>query len=401
MLVASVIVIAIILFLVLNRFFNITYIGFGAIWKIFFVCLVISTGIVSGVSSLFNSEKEPTVEEVLTSVQELIEDELIDLQAIQNAVDTDTLTRSMNEVYQEMEDRKSNIVIVYQFNVAGNTKVNLENKKIATKVNQLDDLYTTYLNQYNQFIQSIEGKEDSSVSSSDTNSVSNQEDGVNGILGQMNSNVMSVNQELEKQLDNYSKRMIRQEDLLEFSKENEVYFNDVASYRSQLNINMVELSNYWTLLDALDKYEDLIDYLEFYLNENEIERDLDTISSRAGLRLRRFILDTQYVQHDLQAVDLNEPEEEIALINKGKNTITDETLAEVVGIYLEFLMNMASLDIETFDVYGETERPYMISLINQLKQLVEKYEEVSGGITGYGRMRLNQMYQEYDFLSDY
>ena len=60
---------------------------------------------------------------------------------------------------------------------------------------------------------------------------------------------------------------------------------------------MVELSNYWILLDALDKYEDLVDYLELYLNENEIEieRDLDTISTRAGLRLRRFLLDAEYI----------------------------------------------------------------------------------------------------------
>ena len=64
-------------------------------------------------------------------------------------------------------------------------------------------------------------------------------------------------------------------------------------------------------------------------------------------------------------------------------------------------MNMVSLDVETFDVYGEKERPYIISLFNQLTQLVEKYEEVSGGITGYGRIRLNQMYEQYYFLSDY
>lgn len=401
MLETSAVVIAIILFLVINKFFRITYIGFGAIWKVFFVCLFISAGIVSGFLSLFHSQKEPTIKERLESVQIFIEDELAELKDIQKAVDTNMLSKSIGEICKEMEDRKNNIVLIYQFDVKTNYKIDLSDKKIATKVDQIDELYFTYMDEYDRFIKSLEGKEESEVNSSANNSVNTQEDGVNGILAQMHSNVTNVNKELEKQLDEYLKRTIRQDDLRSFLAEYESYFTEISSYRSQLNINMVELANYWTLLDSLDIYEDLVEQLEFYLNENEIERDLDTISTRAGLRLRRFLLDAEYIDHDLKEVILNEPEEEIALINERKNMITDETLGEVVEIYLDFLMKMTTLEVETFDIYGEEERAYIVELFNQVTQLVEKYEEVSGGIIGYGRKRLNAVYEDYYFLLDY
>ena len=267
MLEASVVVIAIVLFLVINKFFRITYIGFGAIWKVFFVCLFISTGIVSGFLSLFHSEKELTVEEVLDSVQVLIEEGLVDLEDIQYAVDTDSLTGNINEIYQDLEDQKNKVVMAYQFEVEANHKVDLSNKKIATKVNQIEELYTSYMDEYNRLIQSMEDK------------ANHQEEEVNSILGQMYSTITTVNQELDKQLMEYSKRSIRKSSLVEFTEDYESSFTEVSSYRSQLSENMNVLSNYEKCLTALDTYDELMEQLQFYLNEDEIERDLDSLST--------------------------------------------------------------------------------------------------------------------------
>lgn len=389
MLGASVVVIAIVLFLVINKFFRITYIGFGAIWKVFFVCLFISTGIVSGISGLFHSEKEPTVEEVLASVQVLIEDELIDLQDIQYAVDTDTLTRSMNEIYQEMEDRKSNIVIAYQFNVAGNTKVNLENKKIATKVNQLDELYTTYLDEYNRLIQSMEDK------------VNNQVAEVDSILGQMYLTTTKLNDELEKQLTDYSKRSTRKNSLVEFTEDYESYFTEVSSYRSKLSENMEVLSNYENCLTALDTYDELMDQLQFYLNEDEIERDLDSLSTQAAIKIRTFLKGVNNEQLELREEIVNQSREEIELINEVKDTITDEVLAEAVNLYLDYLTRMSVIDAENFYIYDADQKQYLRDMANQVKQLVEMYEAISGEKDGTGRWEIGNTYGENQFLSSY
>lgn len=385
----SVFIIAIIIFIGVNRIFKITYIGFGAIWKVFFVCLFISTGIVSGFLSLFHSEKEPTVEEVLASVQALIEDGLVDLEDIQYAVDTDSLTGNINEIYQDLEDRKNKIVMAYQFEVESNHKVDLSNKKIATKVNQIEELYTSYMDEYNGLIQSMEDK------------ANDQEEEVNSILGQMYSTTTTVNQELDKQLMEYSKRSIRKNSLIEFTEDYESSFTEVSSYRSQLSENMNVLSNYEKCLTALDTYDELMEQLQFYLNEDEIERDLDSLSTQAVIKIRTFLEGVNNEQLELREAVVNQSREEIELINERKESITDEVLVEAVNLYLDFLTKMAAIDAETFYIYDAEQRQYIVDRYNQAKQLVEMYEEVSGNSEGNGRREIGLTYGENPFLANY
>lgn len=343
------------MFLVVNRFFHITYIGFSAIWKVFFVCLVISTGIVGGISSVFDDEKQPTV----------------------------------NEIYQEMEDRKSIILIVYQFNITGNTKVDLGNKKIATKVRKLDELYNTYIDEYDYLIQSME------------NEVNNQVAEADSILGQMYLTTTKLNDELEKQLTDYSKRSTRKNSLVEFTEDYESYFTEVSSYRSKLSENMEVLSNYENCLTALDTYDELMEQLQFYLNEDEIERDLDSLSTQAAIKIRTFLKGVNNEQLELREEIVNQSREEIELINEVKDTITDEVLAEAVNLYLDYLTRMSAIDAENFYIYDADQKQYLRDMANQVKQLVEMYEAISGEEDGTGRLEIGNTYGENQFLSSY
>lgn len=221
------------------------------------------------------------------------------------------------------------------------------------------------------------------------------------ILGQMYSNLSKVNQKLSVELTNYLERTIRKDDLIDFVKSYEPHFTEVSTYESKLNENMSILSNYEKCVTAVEEYNELIEQLQSYIEEDEVERDLDSLSTAAAIKVRTFLEGVNYERPEVREEVVNQSREEIDIINEIKGNITDEVLVEAVNLYLDFLTQMAAIDAETFYIYDAEQRQYIVDRFYEAKRLVEMYEELSRNEYSDGRQEITATYNYNPFLSNY
>ena len=182
-------IIAIILFLIFNKLFNFIYIGFGAIWKVFFVCLIVSGGIVSGVISLFDHEKEPTIKERIKNAYTVIEEKYEDLLEIQTNLENSQLDLT----YNEMHNMQSNVVGLYS-GVLMYRPGESEDKKIVQSFEELTSLYDNYKALQRDIEDQIE-KIGSTVQS--------EESMVSDIISQMSSTLDTLTYRIDEMLKLY------------------------------------------------------------------------------------------------------------------------------------------------------------------------------------------------------
>lgn len=402
MLYGSVFVIAILLFLVVNRFFHITYIGFGAIWKVFFGCLIVSGGIISGVTSLFDHEKEPSMKERINNAYTVIEEKYEELLDIQTNLEASQLDLT----YNEMDNMQSNVVGLYS-GVLMYRPGESEDKKIVQSFEELTSLYNNYMALHREIVDQIEilGSK-----------VQSEESMVSDIISQMSSTLDTLTYRIDEMLNLYKYGSITIEELAAYAEDNKETFEEANSYKELLESN----ENLKRLYDYGECYRLSQVYIRVYsLLKETIKADTSENADEIANVSEDVIVQLEYIP-SLAGQDLGdvlyaflEQEyarlEEILSLIKNDRVLTataivekenDPIILETTNLYLELIQAMLLPDYDAFSLNDQSNQEYVVDLLNQANDVIEIYEKYSHDLYGTGRNNLNSIYDLYPFLLD-
>lgn len=396
-------IIAIILFLIFNKLFNFIYIGFGAIWKVFFVCLIVSGGIVSGVMSLFDHEKEPTMTERIKNAYTVIEEKYEDLLEIQTNLETSQLDLT----YNEMHNMQSNVVGLYS-GVLMYRPGESEDKKIVQSFEKLTSLYDNYMALHREIVDQIE------ILGS---TVQSEESMVSDIISQMSSTLDTLTYRIDEMLKLYKYGSITIEELVAYAEDNKEIFEEANGYKELLESN----ENLQRLYDYGECYRLSKVYISFYsLLKETIKADTSENADQIANVSEDVIVQLEYVS-SLAGQDLGDVlyafleqeydrlEEILSLIKNDRlltataivEKETDPIILEATNLYLELIHAMLLPDYDVFSLNDQSNQKYVADLLNQANDVIEIYEKYSHDLYGTGRDNLDWIYDLYPFLLDY
>lgn len=403
MLYGSVFVIAILLFLVINRWIHITYMGFGAVWKVFFICLIISGGIVSGVMSLFDHKKEPTLQEQIKNAYNVIEEKYEDLLEIQTNLETSQLDLT----YNEMHNMQGNVVGAYS-GVFMHRPEDSEDKTIVQSFEELTSLYDSYMALHREIVDQMETL---------SYTVQSEESEVIDIMNQMSSTLDTLTYSIDKMLQSYKNGSITIGELSAYAEDNKEIFEEANGYKELLesNENLKRLYNYsecyrlsqiyirgYSLLKETIKADTSENADELESVSADVIVQLEYISSLAGQDLGDVLY--AFLEQEYDKL------EEILLLIKNDRLLTataiveketDPIILEATNLYLELIHAMLLPDYHVFSLNDQSNRKYVADLLNQANDVIEIYEKYSHDLYGTGRDNLYWIYDLYPFLSDY
>lgn len=403
MLYGIIFIIAIALFLILNKLFNFIHIGFGAIWKVFFVCLIVSGGIVSGVMSLFDHEKEPTMKERIKNAYTVIEEKYEELLEIQ----TNLETRQLDLTYNEMHNMQSNVVGLYS-GVFMYRPEESEDKKIVQSFEELTSLYDNYMALHREIVDQIE------ILGS---TVQSEESIVNDIISQMSSTLDTLTYRIDEMLKLYKYGSITIEELVAYAEDNKEIFEEANGYKELLESN----ENLQRLYDYGECYRLSKVYISFYsLLKETIKADTSENADQIANVSEDVIVQLEYVS-SLAGQDLGDVlyafleqeydrlEEILSLIKNDRlltataivEKETDPIILEATNLYLELIHAMLLPDYDVFSLNDQSNQKYVADLLNQANDVIEIYEKYSHDLYGTGRDNLDWIYDLYPFLLDY
>lgn len=396
-------IIAIILFLIFNKLFNFIYIGFGAIWKVFFVCLIVSGGIVSGVMSLFDHEKEPTMTERIKNAYTVIEEKYEDLLEIQTNLETSQLDLT----YNEMHNMQSNVVGLYS-GVLMYRPGESEDKKIVQSFEKLTSLYDNYMALHREIVDQIE------ILGS---TVQSEESMVSDIISQMSSTLDTLTYRIDEMLKLYKYGSITIEELAAYAEDNKETFEEANGYKELLesNENLKRLYDYgecyrlsqvyirvYSLLKETIKADTSENADEIVNVSEDVIVQLEYISSLAGQDLGDVLyafLEQKYdrLEEILSLIKNDRVLTATAIVEKE----TDPIILEATNLYLELIQAMLLPDYDTFSLNDQSNQKYVVDLLKQANDVIEIYEKYSHDLYGTGRNNLDWIYDLYPFLLDY
>ncbi len=396
-------IIAIILFLIFNKLFNFIYIGFGAIWKVFFVCLIVSGGIVSGVMSLFDHEKEPTMTERIKNAYTVIEEKYEDLLEIQTNLETSQLDLT----YNEMHNMQSNVVGLYS-GVLMYRPGESEDKKIVQSFEELTSLYDNYMALHREIVDQIE------ILGS---TVQSEESMVSDIISQMSSTLDTLTYRIDEMLKLYKYGSITIEELAAYAEDNKETFEEANGYKELLesNENLKRLYDYgecyrlsqvyirvYSLLKETIKADTSENADEIVNVSEDVIVQLEYISSLAGQDLGDVLyafLEQEYdrLEEILSLIKNDRVLTATAIVEKA----ADPIILEATNLYLELIHAMLLPDYDVFSLNDQSNQKYVADLLNQANDVIEIYEKYSHDLYGTGRDNLDWIYDLYPFLLDY
>ena len=396
-------IIAIILFLIFNKLFNFIYIGFGAIWKVFFVCLIVSGGIVSGVISLFDHEKEPTIKERIKNAYTVIEEKYEDLLEIQTNLENSQLDLT----YNEMHNMQSNVVGLYS-GVLMYRPGESEDKKIVQSFEELTSLYDNYMALHREIVDQIE------ILGS---TVQSEESMVSDIISQMSSTLDTLTYRIDEMLKLYKYGSITIEELAAYAEDNKETFEEANGYKELLesNENLKRLYDYgecyrlsqvyirvYSLLKETIKADTSENADEIANVSEDVIVQLEYISSLAGQDLGDVLyafLEQEYdrLEEILSLIKNDRVLTATAIVEKE----TDPIILEATNLYLELIQDMLLPDYDTFSLNDQSNQKYVVDLLKQANDVIEIYEKYSHDLYGTGRNNLDWIYDLYPFLLDY
>lgn len=396
-------IIAIILFLIFNKLFNFIYIGFGAIWKVFFVCLIVSGGIVSGVMSLFDHEKEPTMTERIKNAYTVIEEKYEDLLEIQTNLETSQLDLT----YNEMHNMQSNVVGLYS-GVLMYRPGESEDKKIVQSFEKLTSLYDNYMALHREIVDQIE------ILGS---TVQSEESMVSDIISQMSSTLDTLTYRIDEMLKLYKYGSITIEELAAYAEDNKETFEEANGYKELLesNENLKRLYDYgecyrlsqvyirvYSLLKETIKADTSENADEIVNVSEDVIVQLEYISSLAGQDLGDVLyafLEQKYdrLEEILSLIKNDRVLTATAIVEKE----TDPIILEATNLYLELIQAMLLPDYDTFSLNDQSNQKYVVDLLNQANDVIEIYEKYSHDSYGFGRSQVDLIYREYPFLFNF
>ena len=396
-------IIAIILFLIFNKLFNFIYIGFGAIWKVFFVCLIVSGGIVSGVISLFDHEKEPTIKERIKNAYTVIEEKYEDLLEIQTNLENSQLDLT----YNEMHNMQSNVVGLYS-GVLMYRPGESEDKKIVQSFEELTSLYDNYMALHREIVDQIE------ILGS---TVQSEESMVSDIISQMSSTLDTLTYRIDEMLKLYKYGSITIEELAAYAEDNKETFEEANGYKELLesNENLKRLYDYgecyrlsqvyirvYSLLKETIKADTSENADEIANVSEDVIVQLEYISSLAGQDLGDVLyafLEQEYdrLEEILSLIKNDRVLTATAIVEKA----ADPIILEATNLYLELIQDMLLPDYDTFSLNDQSNQKYVVDLLKQANDVIEIYEKYSHDLYGTGRNNLDWIYDLYPFLLDY